>query len=239
MAEGLFDENKEEPLSDDKDDVLKGKIEELKTKSPEELAKGKAHADQFIEFLKEQNKGLVEELEKRSGSEKLLEELRAERDGKKKTEAPKGDDSPGLVPEDLDTLIEEKLNSINNKKSLESNARKVDEELRNVYGDKAREFIANKAKELGLGVSYLGDVAAKSPNAFYQLVGMDKKESSSPGMSQGTVNQEALDKSGSLTPGSNAYYQKLRREDAAKFYSPAVQRKMFEDRKKMGDSFYR
>jgi hypothetical protein len=235
----LFKEVNEESTETNEDSNLElnKKIEELKDKSPEELAKGKAHADMFIDFLKEQNKNLKEELDKRVNAEDLLKELKETRtkEDTKVSEEPTGS---GLKPEDIESLVQKSLKNASEKEIATRNVSLVDAKVRETYGDKAEEFIKSKAKELGLGLQYLGDVAARSPVAFFNLVGLDKGNTTPFEPTKSTVNTEAAFSSSNNTPGTNKHYTELRKKDPRKFYSPQVQKQMFEDRKRLGEKFY-
>lgn len=234
MPEGLFEEAKG---NTSEADPLAQKIEELQKLPVGDLAKGKAYADQFIDFLEEQNEGLKEELSKRLNAEKLLEEMKKSREIV--AEPQKEADASGFEAEDLNALIEQKINTVNQKKVFERNVLEVDAKVKEIYGEKSKDFIAQKATELGLGLSYLGDVAARSPSAFYNLIGLDVKRTVSSGdVSKGTINSESLDKNVSLVDGTWNSYKELRKKDPARFFSTEVQRKMFADRKTKGDAFY-
>jgi hypothetical protein len=235
MPDNLFTEENKSTTNSNGDPVLETKIEELKTKSVDELAKGKAHADQFIDFLKEQNNQLKEELDKRLTAEKALEELKAARN----TEVAEEHTSSGLKPEDMEARIVETVQKLEERKSVEANIVAVEKAVKDKYGEKSKEFIHGKAAELGMSPADLGNIAAKSPIAFFNLVGLEKPASSGIRSSEGTINTEAFSQTTNLTAGTKAYYDKIRKENPAQFYDPKVQQQMFKDRKRLGQDFYK
>lgn len=220
------------------DTVLQAKIDELKSRSVDDLAKGKAHADAFIDHLKGEIEQLRKDLAERKQVEDALAELKAARNEPNDSE---GNTNSGLKPEDIKTLVAESLNEQQTKSKVQANILAVDKAVKEQYGDKAHEFIAKKASELGMSVEDLASVASKSPNAFFNLVGFNK-ETKAPGTSgllESSVNVDRLAETNNLKQGTHAYYEALRKKDKVLYYSPEVQRKLFADRVRLGDDFYK
>jgi hypothetical protein len=230
--ENLFgtDDNKDQSQND----PLNTKIEELKTKPVDELAKGKAHADMFIEHLKDELKGLKEELDKRANAEKLLEELKNTRQERSESEATK---VAGVEPDDVKSLVQELLSQEAEKKLAIGNLTIVQDAIKEKYGDKSVEFIANKAKELNVSPKELEAMAAKSPKMFFNAIGF-QNQTVNTNITKGSVNSEILDNQ-TTKSGTYKYYQELRKANPTQFYSPKVQKQMFEDRKSKGEDFYK
>jgi len=225
--------------------VTEEQVEELKERGIEELAKGKAHADRFIDFLEEQNKSLKDELDKRVTAEASLEEIKKAAAEKatvaRETEVSEERTSSGLKPEDIKALVVESISEDNKEKKVQSNIAEVDRRVKEVYGDKAQEFIDSKAVALGLNKNDLGQLAAMSPKAFFDMVGMSDITSSDlmPAPTS-TINPEALanQSPGAAKPGTDKYYKELRKKDPKHFYTPGVQQRLFKDRERLGEKFY-
>ena len=239
--DNVFDEATETKEADSKkqdDSVLEAKIEELKGTPNDELAKSKAHADHFIEFLKEQNADLKGELDKRLTAEATLDAIKDRQDQEPKvSEEPT---SSGLNPEDVKNLVKDTIDQTNEEAVQSKNVATVDTKLKEIYGDKAQEFVDNKAKELGLSKTELGQMAARSPSAFLNAVGVgEKNQVSDVPISKSTVNPENLVNESSVAqPGTHWYYRELRQSNPGKFYSPKVQQQLFKDRERLGDDYY-
>lgn len=235
--------NKEEVVT--KETVSQEEVDKLKERGLDSLAEGKAHADRFIDFLEEQNKGLKEELDKRVTAEASLEDMKkvaAEKAAEtRETEVSEEPTSSGLKPEDIKALVAEEISEANKNKKVQGNIAVVDSRVKEVYGDKAVSFIEDKAKELGLTKTDLGNLAAQSPKAFFDMVGMsDITPSENIPAPTGTVNPEALanQSSDAVKPGTHKYYNDLRKKDPRNFYTPAIQQRLFKDRERLGEKFY-
>ena len=244
MPDNIFEEQKpSEPsvIAPEDNEAMNKTIEELKARGVDELAKGKAHADQFIEFLKDQNESLKEDLEGKVNAEKLIEELKNQKEVEPKV-SEEGVQPTGLNPEDIQSLVKDSIEQSKKEENLQHNVGVADQKVKEIYGDKANEFMTSKAQELGLSLAYLGDVAATSPDAFFKMVGLegatapvDQAPSSSP-----SINTEALaDQSNinAVKPGTYRYYSQLRRDNPGNFYTAKVQQQLFKDRERLGEEF--
>lgn len=216
-------------------------VEKLKERGLDELAKGKAHADQFIEFLKEQAKELKTDHDKLlSENEKLKAEqvVKEARQAKPVVEEKVPDTSEKLSPDAIKGLVNEELQNVTKRNVADANIREVDGKIRELYKDKAVEFMKGKAEELGLTLEYLHDLAARSPNALYNILGVSAKSVGTPAPSVGTI-KAAPTSSGVATPGTKKYYDGLKKANPRTFYTPEVQSKLFKDRERLGDNFYK
>lgn len=101
-------------------------------------------------------------------------------------------------------LLDRKLTERETKLVQDSNANAVREALVKKYGtkEKAQEVFDSKAKEYGVGVGFLSDLAKKSPKAALDLFGIKVGESTplAPA-SRGSVNTETLQPNGTAVPG--------------------------------------
>jgi hypothetical protein len=106
--------------------------------------------------------------------------------------------------------------------------------LEGSFGTGAKAQIEKKAEELGMSVNRLRDIASESPNAFFALIGENKRPANP--MVAGSVRTEGVAMQSS-TDRNFDYYQNLRRENRNLYYSAKTQQQMFEDRERLGDKF--
>jgi hypothetical protein len=211
----------------------------------EALARGKLEADRFIEQMKQENASLKTDLEKqayRLGVENQLKETASvstaelsdpnNLSGTSNT----ADTQSSSSEADIESLVEQTLKKRELEGVAKNNIAVVESELEKAYGTEAAAAVQQKANELGLPMSELQGMAAKSPSAFMQLMGKPAPVSSP--LVQGSIRTE-----GSTMQASSekdfGYYQKLRRENSTLYYKPSTQRAMMADADRMGDKFYR
>lgn len=115
---------------------------------------------------------------------------------KKFTEDQKDTGQPASQPIDLnaiDKLLEDKLMARTQQQVASKNVEEVIDTLTSQFGDvkAAEQEFVKKADELGVDVSVLNDLAAKSPKAVYNLFNGSVKQPSQS-MSTPSVNSEAF-----------------------------------------------
>lgn len=214
-------------------------------KDPEVLAKGKLEADGYIKNLEEQLKQLREDLGKQEYSKQLLDQLQnkatqpasvnpAAANNDKGSTSTDGNTPPQVSEDTLKSLVEQTLSQRDRDNTVKQNLAIVDEELQKAYGTEAPVVIQSKAKELGLTVQRLQELASESPAAFFNLIGEPKK-SMAP-IVQGTIRTEGVNMQAS-TEHNWEYYQNLRRTNKQLYYSPKVQRQLMEDKQRLGAKF--
>jgi hypothetical protein len=210
-----------------------------KWSDPEVIAKGKVEADAYIEALKreiEQLKTLatqnnkVDELIAKI-EQKAAQPISATQSGQGRTE--ETNTKSGISENEIQSLVEKALTERERNQSAKQNIAEVDSRLNEMYGTEAVKVVQGKAKELGLSLARLQEIASESPSAFLQLIG--EKPSDFKPMVSGTIRTEAVT---AQTPGTrnNAWYQKLRKENPSLFHKS--QQQMLQDRQRLGDKFY-
>lgn len=185
----------------------------------EALAKGKKSADEFIEHLKSENAQLREDLDKRVSVEGMLEKLKEE----KALEAKKEDTTPRLDEEVLSEMVLGIVNKKSEAERIEANILAVDKRMKEVYGeDKARDVIEKKAAEMNVGKDFLQSVAAKSPQAFYNLIGVDATKHATATATTSSLRTEAA-AGGGIGEHTKEWFDNIRKTDPQRYFSPAIQ----------------
>ena len=213
-------------------------------KDPEVLAKGKIEADGYIQKLEEQLTNMREDLGKQDYAKDLLEQLqnKAADPINAKNAMPnndtggtsEGNTNPNLSEEDLKSLVERTLTERDKDSVVKQNLNLVNNEMEKSYGTDASTKIQNKAKELGLTLERMQEIAAESPTAFFNLIGEPKKDFRP--MVEGSVRTEGVNMQAS-NERDWSYYQNLRRDNRSLYYSPKIQRQLIEDKNRLGGKF--
>jgi hypothetical protein len=105
------------------------------------------------------------------------------------------------------------------------------------FGDKAGQVLKTKSQELGMSLDRLKEIAAESPTAFFQLIGVSAQKPSMAAAPQSSVRSEGFNPNSADRDFD--YYQKLRKENRSLYYSPKVQNMLIQDRQRLGDRFYK
>lgn len=203
-------------------------------KDPQTLAKGYAHAQARIKELE----ALEEKMKEQDYAKTLLEQLQAKGQAneevtpqKTEVEEPKGDTEnkghTNLSPEDIESLLEKTL-------TTRERQNKVESVLREKFGETANRVVHDRAKELGLSIDRMKELATESPDAFLRLVGEPEPKETNRQITS-SKNTSGFDSSNS-GERNHSYYTNLRRTNR-KLYD-SLQSQMMKDRMRLGDKFY-
>lgn len=222
-------EQKRDPLFNDM--VGEGK----RYATVEELAKGKQEADAFIEQLKSETAGLREDLSKRPTMEDIQDIVKSYASEQESTNS-------NVSGEDIQKLVQTELQASKVADKQADNVKQASDKMFELYGDKAKEVVQQKANELGVAVEYLEQMAAANPKIFYATMGVQdnpNNQGSDGGNHQPEGhNAEQFQKKTEQQTGTWSYYRQLRKENPKNYWSPKVQNEIFRLRKEQGPEFY-
>ncbi len=220
-----------------------------KYKTVEDLANAYIHADSFIKSTVRELQEVKEELNVRLDTEDVLKRARQNQSNVEPNPSPETKVKETTTPlsnEDLAARIREITQAERLRETAAQNVTTVATRLIEQFGDenKANEFVRNKAAELGVGVEFLQDVAARSPKAFFSSIGLENPSPKTPPTtpSRGDVNTEAFRNNGTqVKAGTYAYYENLRKTDPKTYFARDTQLRMHKDAmdaEARGESFF-
>lgn len=165
-----------------------------KYKTVDDALRSVPHAQQHISTLEQQMEDLNKEVARRRAAEEILEEVRNQR-GQEQPAATTPDASPASekdVEQLVESMLDRRLTAREQEASVKQNQQSVVSGLTEKYGEKAEEVYTQKAEELGVPVSFLDDIAAKSPQAVLAYFSGSSKSGptrTSPGLNTEQVAQ--------------------------------------------------
>lgn len=219
-----------------------------KFKTVDDLAKGKAESDRVIAARERELAELREELSRRATVEDTIRNLTATpNQSAAPVQEPKpAASAPSFTDEDLVARIREVTQAQSEQQRIQANVAEVANKLTDLYGseEKANAVVNQKARELGVSVDFLQEVAAKSPKAFFTTIGAtDVTPTGTPSASHSDVNPQVLaDTRPGPQPGTYAFYENIRKTDPERYFKPAIQNALMKDAlkaSKEGRDFYR
>lgn len=235
-------------------DDTKNYLEELvgegkKYKDPEALAKAVAHANSHIQRLETEQAGLREDLGKRLTLEEAVAKMTEAAAPKAPSEnegvtAPLVPDQSanvseikqGMTPEEIQEIVNQKINETENQRTRSQNLSLVKSELEKTLGSSFPAALTSRAQELGVTKEFLDDLAATHPKVFLEMVNLQKSGSSGNAPPVSQVNSAAAP--GVSNKRDQAYYRNLRRSDPSTYWSSTTQSQMHKDAREMGDSWF-
>lgn len=212
-----------------------------KFKTVDDLARGKIEADNYIQQLTSEQKELREaysELESQLKAGQTVEDvLRRMQESRGSEDGNQSSDT--IAPEDILKLVDERLSKSKQEESRYANQAEAQAAILKHFNNneqKAREFVQQEAKRLGMNPDDLREIGAQSPAAFTRLLGLSQPRATGPNF-QSEVNSEAQDSHGGER--NNAYYSDLRKKLGHKFWEPNIQQQRMRDRQALGERFYK
>lgn len=214
-----------------------------KFKDLEALAKGKLEADRHIGEITKTLDELRAELAKQDYAKSLLEQMsKGSEAGAGQsppvTTSPSNTENTTQSASDIESLVEKVITEKERNRTVSQNIAVVGEEMEKQFGDKATQVLKSKSAELNISLDRLRELAAESPTAFFQLIGVNAQKKVTPVTSpQSTIRSENFNSNSQDRDFD--YYQKLRKENRSLYYSPKVQNMMLQDRERLGSRFYK
>jgi|SRR5882672_3686233 len=206
---------------------------EGETKVDAVILKRLADKDAFINQLKGELAELKDAVKPALDAQTQLEALRQElKELREKGVQPKEHTTPALTATDVQTLVEQTVTAREQARTANENIGESNETLVKFYGTlaQAQAAVQAKAQELGVPMSMMKEVAAKSPTAFYNLLGVAKTPNAGTGgFIEGAVKtgvKVISGPGGEPVEGSKAYFEKIRKEQPKLYSTPGLQQRI-------------
>lgn len=243
MTDDLLNQDNQDTIDLDKDyypELLE------KFKDNKGLARAKMESDLYIKTLIRQkeelardNDALRTDVNARASQEELLDRLKRQMQTQDTGTQGDQDTRPALKPEDVDSLLSQKIPSLleqyEKDRSEKNNFNEVQAKLKDRYGANYTEVLAKQIQDLGLSTEDVNALAKRSPKAFYRTFGLDQQSGEtfqSPPRSQRGDN---------FAPSTNkrtwSYYQNLKKTNPKEWNNPKTQVQMHEDYIQLGKAF--
>jgi hypothetical protein len=250
-------------FQDPKVDPTKNYLEELvgegkKFKSVDDLARGKAESDAYINSLIREIREVKEELNKRMTVEDLLQTIKQESQGQTTSmsndqrylttgthdgNANGGTGTNSLDLESIKKALKDELTQEQEAARRRQNYETAVGKLTELHGDQASAFLASKAKELDVSMQYLKNLAEEKPSLLFKLVGVG--ETSAPSRRsdvfsapQSRVNTTGIQAKSYGEHKPMSYYQQMKAKDPKAYFSPKTSVEMHKAALALGDSFF-
>lgn len=226
-------------------DPNKNYLEELvgdgkKFQTPEELARGKAESDAFIARLQREQDELRTELNTRIKYEDFLDKL--ERTPQGSNPGPQDQDEPpkdmsAMTPDELERLLEQKLNQREQQRSATQNLNVVKAKLLETYGPNYAQHLKRQAAELGETEEFLQTLAQRNPQALFKLLGVG--ETKRDNLFDAPPRTEVTGTRSTSQGRGDSYFENIRKTSPELYFTPKIQNEIFDRIKEMGaEKFY-
>lgn len=204
-----------------------------KFKTNDDLARGKAEADRYIDQLKTEMAELRSDLAARVKLEDVIDRL-ASRNNEDQHELPNLEPNdrsgqPAISSDAIERLIETKITNRDKERTARENRDSVKAKLTEVFGADYPKRLEDRREALGLDKDTLNNLASRSPTAFMELVAPRAAERPGFVPPRSSVASEHFIPNPQAQPGSRSWYDNLRKSDPTTYWTPKVQWQMHQD----------
>jgi len=217
-----------------------------KFRDAESLAKGKAYADAMIDMqnkrfddLSAEYRKLREESMAKASLEEMINQISQQRSAPEANTQPKAEiQQPTIDPNELEVLVEKKIQASEKNRRETTNANMVKSKLKETWGPSYANVLREKTEALGLSDAFVNGLAKENPEALYRVVGLNQ-----PTKDPYQAPPENRSRGSQFTPSAPkartwAYYQDLKAKDPLAWMNPNVGAQMAKDAAEQGDAFY-
>lgn len=214
-------------------------------KAAQAIAKGKWHADATLEHrnksydeLRNDWKQLREEYNAGPKIKEYLDQLVAERSNH--NEPTVDDNKPVYDPQQIEKLLEEKMDAKLRQREIErrqeANYRMVESKLAEHFGPNYQGALKQQVDNLGLDKDFVNTLAKDHPEVLFRTLGIGLKQDDNLFQTP-TQSTQRRDPFAPTQKRTNAYYQKMRKDNPELYRSPKIQDQMLKDAMALGDDF--
>lgn len=218
-----------------------------KFKTVEDLAKGKALADGYVDHLKsrlDEMRGdytrLREEQAARAKLEDLLDQINTGRT-QQKTETHQEPDvkqqQMPFDPKEMESLVQSKILEHESSKKQQDNYNLVRNKLQERLGDNYQAVLKEQTENLGLTEAFVNDLARNHPQVLFKTLGLDTIPNREGFMSPPRSNTRSDSFKPNVQKRSWSYYQKMKRDDPKKYRDSQTHVQMWKDHIELGKEF--
>lgn len=140
-------------------------------KALDALKASQEHIQRLEQEAAERNNSVQSLEEKAKRAEELEEVIRKLSEQNKPQTETVTPSTEGLNEQQISELVRRELDTVRQTDAAVNNLKKVDQTLRDKYGEKAGEVVRKKAQELGTTLEELKTLSAKNPNLVLTLFG--------------------------------------------------------------------
>ena len=205
----------------------------------DKLATAKLEADNFIKQIERENAELRKEVSSKATIDEIMTQIRELAPKPPVSQQqPQAPQTPGSgTPEELETVVTTLLAKRQAEDRARTNRDLVEQKVLEKWGADAQLNLNKKAKELGVSLAYLQQIATDSPSAFFTLTGLNTVAAPAPitPAPRSGFQPPAQADSGKRT---KAYYDRLKVTNPTEYLKKSTQQQYYKDAMSMGQAFF-
>jgi hypothetical protein len=245
MTDSLF-EGADNALDPNKDYLAELVGDGKKFKTPQDLAKGKYEADNYVSLLTKKLDQLRDDYTKldtdykaRAKLEELMDKhFNSQQQSSSETNLTANDrDKPGIDPKQIEELVDTRIKQTKQFEREQANLSKVKDKLVERFGSNYQTILNERIESLELSAEDVNALAKKSPTALFKALELE-----APTQDSFQAPPRSQKRSDTFSPKGGpkrtwSYYQDLKKANPQLYNDPKITIQMEKDYLALGDSF--
>src|SRR5258706_1745063 len=247
MQENLLDQNNQ--LQPPQFDPNKNYLAELvgpdkKFKTVEDLARGKAEADNTIDLfkirqdeLRDDYLKLREEANAQAKLQDLIDRLENPQNKPDVTTPVTEPKQPTIDPTQLSSLVSNEIVKHEVNKRRSDNYNQVQSKLKEMLCSNYQNILLEKMNTLGLTADRINETTKESPTAYFNMMGLNPQ----PAQQGFQAPVRSSLRNDNFSPNQQkrtwSYYQEMKKSDPKMYYNSKIANQMLDDMVELGDAF--
>jgi hypothetical protein len=216
-----------------------------KFKSPEELARGKWEADNYVKTLEgkldELRNDYLKEREEnasRANLEQLIRRLETAQPSQiTQPEVKEMNTPPTIDSKQIESLVSTKIQEFELTKKQTDNFNTVKSKLIEQFGNNYQTKLKEQIENLGLSEEDANALAKKSPAAFFRTLGMEQTQQQQTFQAPPASSQRSNFQPTGAPKRTWTYYQQLKKDNPKAYHDPKTNIQMHNDAIALGAEF--
>lgn len=211
-----------------------------KYKTLEDFARSRLEADVHIQRLEQENKDYREKLAGSKAVEDVLEAIKAGAASANNSPDPSKnvqDVTGTLTAEQVAKMVTEQVAGLRSAEQRAANLAKANAKMAETFGEKAQEVYLKEAASPELQKIFR-ELAETNPDKFLSLFVKPQQNNQSLDVTGKNTQAMSLVNTGTIEPGTQAFYAKLRKDSPKQYYSAGVQLQMHNDAMTNPDKYF-
>lgn len=241
--QSLLNPDDNQPSAQDREALLN----KWKDKPQDQLLEAKVESDLYIntltarlDDLKKDYLTLREQHQAGTELKELIDQLKSKPQGEENSQSPQGQLPPAIKPEDLDTLVTQRVTEqmTQHQRNLvqRENFNTVQAKLKEQFGPDYQNAYKQRLDTLGLDREFADDLAKNHPTVFMKTFELD-----TPKQQSNVSVPKTTQRPSSFAPTAQtrnwAYYQELKKTNPRLYLDPKIAIQMHDDAVALGDDF--
>ena len=228
-----------DPVSNERDELFN----KWKDKTHEDLLKKAVESDLFVKTILKEKEELTQnylkqrdELVAKAKFEELVD--RFEKLPNTSSMTPVTEDGPKYNPKEVEDIVSRKIQETKIAERENHNFSLVESKLREKYGDGYKSIVKEQQQSLGLSPDDINNLAKKSPDAFFKMLGLDQQKTDSFQTPPRSDRRSDTFAPTGQPKRNYAYYQDLAKANPKVYLDPKISKQMDADAIAMGEAFF-